>query len=136
MKTRLLFFLLPSFAIFAFSSVALADEPPKLEWRFASSMDSRGIPTTAITLLVNRHAIPINSKVIALFRKLDRESYRDHDIPSDALAACFGWWAGAGDEYYVMRDGNRLAIFHRELSEEAELPRYKLLRRITIASSK
>jgi len=37
---------------------------------------------------------------------ITKESYEQYDIPKEAIVACGGWWAGAGDYYYViMRDG-------------------------------
>ncbi len=42
---------------------------------------------------------------------LDLQSYHDYDIPKEAMAAVGGWFAGAGDYYYVMKtedDGIRV----------------------------
>ncbi|PWL27689.1 MAG: hypothetical protein DCO96_10310 [Fluviicola sp. XM-24bin1] len=42
---------------------------------------------------------------------LDLQDYHDYDIPKEALAAVGGWFAGAGDYYYVMKtedDGIRV----------------------------
>jgi len=37
---------------------------------------------------------------------ITKESYEQYEIPKEARLACGGWWAGAGDYYYViMRDG-------------------------------
>lgn len=42
---------------------------------------------------------------------LDLQDYHDYDIPKEAMAAVGGWFAGAGDYYYVMKtedDGIRV----------------------------
>lgn len=41
-------------------------------------------------------------------------------VPREALAACAGWWAGAGDNLYVVRRGARLDVYRQELDEGIE----------------
>ena len=34
------------------------------------------------------------------------EDYANYQIPDEAIAACGGWWAGAGDYFYMIDNGN------------------------------
>ena len=116
---------------------SVAAELPKVDWRFEVTRDERrDLPFTTISLVVNGRATHINSKVVASFRALQPSQFQQHGVPRNALAACHGWWAGAGDDYYVILHDGFLALYHRELSETADIPQYNLLRRIPIPKAK
>ena len=51
------------------------------------------------------------------FQRFAKSGYKDQGVPASALTACFGWWAGAGDYLYVVRQGKSLAVFRREADE-------------------
>ena len=40
------------------------------------------------------------------------EMYRTYDIPRNALSACGGWWAGSGNFYYTLQEGDSIAVMH------------------------
>lgn len=40
------------------------------------------------------------------------EMYRNYDIPKQALSACGGWWAGTGNFYYSVQEGDSLVVMH------------------------
>ena len=43
------------------------------------------------------------------------------------------WWAGAGDEFYVMKTSNtELTVFHRGVEEEVEPGEYSVLKTVKI----
>lgn len=48
------------------------------------------------------------------------KSRADYDIPDDALAACGGWWAGAGDYFYAILKDNKVVVYHGWQDEEQE----------------
>jgi len=134
MKTKIPFLFLT--LLFAGFASAITTEVPSIQWRFDTSRDSHDTPKTSITLVVGHRAFAISREVVGAFHALNAASFREHGVPAEALAACSGWWAGAGDEYYVIRAGSRFAVYHRELSETADIPRYKLLCRINDPNSK
>ena len=135
MPSRTLLFILTLLATRL--SSAYAADAPKVEWRFDVTRDERrDLPFTTISLVVNGHAIRLNSKVAASFQALQPKQYQTHGVPKNALAACHGWWAGAGDDYYVIFQDGLLALYYRELSEQTDIPRYKLSRRIPIPKPK
>lgn len=39
-----------------------------------------------------------------------RQDYEQYEIPPTALTACGGWYAGAGDYFYLVRDQDRLMV--------------------------
>jgi hypothetical protein len=39
------------------------------------------------------------------------ENFETYDIPSNAVAACGGWWAGAGDYFYLVPTGQGWEVF-------------------------
>lgn len=41
-------------------------------------------------------------------------------VPKTAISACGGWWAGAGDYYYLISSAKGLAIYHGWQDEEQE----------------
>ncbi|WP_461488817.1 hypothetical protein [Pontibacter sp. HJ8] len=40
------------------------------------------------------------------------EMYRNYDIPRYALSASGGWWAGRGNFYYTLQEGDSLVVMH------------------------
>jgi hypothetical protein len=40
------------------------------------------------------------------------EMYRNYDIPRHALSASGGWWAGRGNFYYTLQEGDSLVVMH------------------------
>ncbi len=48
------------------------------------------------------------------------KEYASHDIPSSAIDACGGWWAGAGDYFYLIEKNNHLLVYQGWLDEGQE----------------
>lgn len=113
---------------------ALAREPKKIDWRFDADRDRAGNPVSVVILLVDGAAIPIRGRSGGEFHILAKEEFKEHHIPANALGACAGWWAGAGDDYYVSLRGGFLDVFHRPLDEMVTpSPRYQRVRRIRMS---
>jgi hypothetical protein len=49
-----------------------------------------------------------------------RTEYTTHNIPNTAIDACGGWWAGAGDYFYMIEKKQRLLVYHGWLDEGQE----------------
>ncbi|MBK8041336.1 MAG: hypothetical protein KBG02_16230 [Haliscomenobacter sp.] len=49
---------------------------------------------------------------------IDASGYENFEIPKSALAACGGWWAGAGDYLYAVVKGSDVVIMKGWQSEE------------------
>ena len=39
-------------------------------------------------------------------QKINKKAFSDYEIPSNAISACGGWWAGAGDYFYTVKNKN------------------------------
>ncbi len=59
------------------------------------------------------------------------EAYATYEIPAEARFAAGGWWAGAGNYYYVIAEGNTLVVYHTAVDEMQEEPGYSY-RRIAV----
>lgn len=58
-------------------------------------------------------------QTVGAFQPLKRADFRERRVPRTALAACSLWWAGGGDNLYVVRRGHALAVYHQGLDEQA-----------------
>ncbi len=38
--------------------------------------------------------------------QIKKENFQNYQIPANAIAACGGWWAGGGDYFYILDNGN------------------------------
>lgn len=67
-------------------------------------VDSSDNPQHDVLLSVD--GVQTKIKTIYACAEISKESYEQYEIPKEAVMACGGWWAGAGDYYYViMKDG-------------------------------
>lgn len=82
-------------------------------------------PRTDVFLVVRGRRVLIRPNVIGEFRTLERTEYAERKVPAAAVAACTGWWAGQGEDVYVIRRGSRLAVYVRELDESAADSAYR-----------
>jgi len=39
-------------------------------------------------------------------KQIKKENFQNYQIPATAIAACGGWWAGGGDYFYILDNGN------------------------------
>jgi|APTNR8051073442_1049403.scaffolds.fasta_scaffold02259_10 hypothetical protein len=53
--------------------------------------------------------------------------YATYDIPKEAVVAVGGWWAGAGDYFYVLRQDAGLTVYHAAVDEAQEVEGYRYL---------
>lgn len=102
-----------------------------VEWQFDTTNDRDGNPNTKVFLKVGARRVFI-LRDTAQFSVLNRKDYSAHDVPSTALAACVSWWAGSGEEMYVIRRGRQLIVYIRYLDEQTETGRYRRLKVIPL----
>jgi hypothetical protein len=63
------------------------------------------------------------------------QMYRTYDIPREALSACGGWWAGRGNFYYALQEGDSIAIMHANpVRSDTLVFQYELLMQIPVSS--
>ncbi len=52
--------------------------------------------------------------------RVEEESYELMNIPTNAIWACACWWAGAGENFYAKKEGNKVEFYRNEIYEEME----------------
>jgi hypothetical protein len=103
-----------------------------VEWSFITRDDRDGNPNTRVFLIVNGRRYFI-LRDVAQFHVLERKDYSTREVPPTAIAACTGWWAGSGEDIYVIRQRRQLIVYIRYLDEQTEVERYKRLKTIRLA---
>ena len=83
---------------------------------------SEEIPEAAVFLLVADMKIKLGTALNC--DTISPSDYGNYDIPASAIAACGGWWAGAGDYFYLTREGNKILAFQGSIYEEKTTPGY------------
>lgn len=68
-----------------------------------------GIPKSAVYTIVEEQKVKIAN--IAACDSIRPAAFSDYDIPDSALAAAGGWYAGAGDYLYAIREGEVIAYY-------------------------
>ena len=127
----------PTFALFALAAVrpvwaqaSPAPQTPPLQWVFQTRHDAQTNPHTDVFLRVGSRRVLVLRQAEEEFRVPAKTNYKDAGVPAQALTACLGWWAGAGDNLYVVRRGRSLVVYRREVDEQApDLPwkRFKVI---------
>lgn len=80
--------------------------------------DELGTPHTLVSVVV-AGKIKVIDTVMAC-SVLKKQEFAQHNIPETAIDACGGWWAGAGDYFYLIEKNNQLQVFSGWLDEGQE----------------
>jgi len=75
------------------------------------------IPTAAVYFLAGDSKVKIAA--ITVCETIEPEQYADYDIPAEALTAVGGWYAGAGDYLYAVREGEAVVVY-RGMQDEMQ----------------
>lgn len=93
------------------------NEPVSLQWFFNETGKAEfDAPITEIYLVVNGQKNLI-SKENMLLSETPAELYKEYEIPNNALTSCRGWWAGGGNDYWVIPGTDGLEIYQRWIEE-------------------
>lgn len=65
------------------------------------SGDAPDVPITQVNVQLNEMLIPIDT--VEVSSTLGTDEYQNYAIPSEALSASGGWWAGSGNYYYIIQ---------------------------------
>lgn len=92
-------------------------ETISLQWFFNETGKAEfDAPVTEIYLVVNGQKNLI-AKENMLVSETPSELFAEYEIPKDALASCRGWWAGGGNDYWVIPGTDGLEIYQRWIEE-------------------
>jgi hypothetical protein len=64
-----------------------------------------------------------NTKIAAIAgaaQIIDKQEYRGKEIPENAISACGGWWAGAGDYFYMIPSDKGIIVYQGWQDEQQE----------------
>ena len=101
------------------STKTAGDAAQKVELRCEDlGTDKMDIPHNRVVLLVNNVRTVIDSAQGCGI--IDKVDYKDKQIPAEAVAACGGWFAGAGDYFYAIEKNGKIVVFKGWQAEEQE----------------
>ncbi len=90
---------------------------PEVKWDFKSlGTGQYDTPITQVYLFVNGKSHSVIKEYFS-FSETSKESYKDFEIPVDAITSCRGWWAGAGMDIWVIQQAYELEVCTREIGE-------------------
>lgn len=90
---------------------------PEVKWDFKSMGTGQyDTPITQVNLFVNGKSHSVIKEYFG-FSETNKESYKDYEVPQDAIIACRGWWAGAGMDIWVIQQAYDLEVYTREIAE-------------------
>ncbi len=90
---------------------------PEVKWDFKSlGTGQYDTPITQVYLFVNGKSHSVIKEYFS-FSETSKESYKDFEIPVDAITSCRGWWAGAGMDIWVIQQAYELEVYTREIGE-------------------
>lgn len=78
------------------------------------------VPKAAIYALVRENKVKIGEVITDDCKVIEADDYANFKIPADALTAAGGWWAGAGDYYYILEAENEYVVMKGRLEEMME----------------
>ena len=76
-------------------------------------------PTSALHIVIDEAQVKIAETHVCDL--MDKSSWEQYRIPSEAMAAAGGWWAGLGHYFYAIQKGGEIQIlqtFVEEMQEE------------------
>ncbi len=114
------------------SRVARAPRPIKVSFEFEVKLDKTETPHSRVFVRANGKRTLVLSATEG-FTHLGRAQFASHKVPREALVACTGWWAGAGDNLYVVKRGARLDVYRQEMDEQAETLPYRKIKSIYLS---
>ena len=119
LKTKLLFLFLILTCLGSLHAEQNLFRLPKsadITWEFTSKDDADGTPTTTVFVMINGNKFEIITE-IGSFYEIPASDFKSYKIPKSALAACQGWWAGAGCQIWIVDGGRSYNVMRRDIEE-------------------
>jgi hypothetical protein len=97
-----------------------------------SLSEDETMPRFQVNLEVNGNAYVMDT--ISQCAQIEVNAFSNYDIPSEAISATGGWWAGAGDYFYATLDGADCVVWYgwQDEMQTDEGFHYEELRRIRL----
>jgi hypothetical protein len=99
-------------------------------------MDENENPNSQVFIQINQQRVKIAD--IQACDVITPDSYGRYEIPETAIAACGGWWAGAGDYFYALREGDIIRVMKgwQDEGQEDQGFHYESVREIDLKTLK
>ncbi|HKK73827.1 MAG TPA: hypothetical protein VJ953_02040 [Saprospiraceae bacterium] len=109
--------------------------PPMVDAKFVCTeiSEDETMPRSILSLYLNGQVHSLDT--ISTCERIGQEDYQRYAIPSGAVTAAGGWWAGAGDYFYAMVDGNVCVVMQGWQDEQQEDDgfHYEQIRRFVVS---
>lgn len=73
--------------------------------------NSDEMPSTLVSVNINDNLYEIKT-VTGQMNPLNKEQFEEMEIPNNAIVAIGGWWAGAGDYFYITFSQKGYEVYH------------------------
>ncbi len=103
-----------------------------LECRELQGPDSE-TPQAEVFLRIANEATLLDT--ISTCQRIEPASYEQYGMPAQTVSACGGWWAGGGDYFYTIIDGDQLLVMKgwQDEGQTDEGFHYEEVKRIALA---
>jgi hypothetical protein len=83
--------------------------------------DDANMPKSKIDMDMFGYRIYVTEAAVHC-QRIKKEDYKNYQIPANAFDACGGWWAGAGEYFYIIKndDVKYYTVMQAKVSEEQE----------------
>lgn len=105
----------------------------KVTWQFEIKKDGDENPQGKVYLIVNGRKVLVRPDAGAEYSVVERADYKSRNVPATAITASTGWWAGQGEDMYVLRRKNQLIVYIRYLDEGSGIGGYRRLKTILLS---
>jgi hypothetical protein len=108
--------------------------PTELNVAFdCKSFGTEDLPRTVVNCVINGKTWVLDTVSVA--KVLDKTEIQQYKMPDNVLSACGGWWAGSGDYYYIVREGDVLNIYKGWNEEDQADTGFHYVKMKTISAS-
>ena len=98
-----------------------ASETPELICKEVRNADENPeSPLSEVYVKLGDYQLKVADVTICM--SMDTSEYASQNIPDTALSAVGGWWAGAGDYFFLIADGDKYRVMHKAVDEAMETP--------------
>jgi len=101
-----------------------------IAWEF-KTIEKGGLPHTQISVKIGSKKTLVIKDAVAKFHVLAHDEFKDHKVPSTAMSACSGWWAGQGMDLYAKQSGSTIVVYKSDTQEEGPGPGFKRVKSIS-----
>lgn len=113
--------------------LVLLMQPAALAVSFDVVVDSSGDIPHGKVYVVTANKRTLVKKVVGGGQALTE---RPDWAPTHALAYMSTWYAGQGDQFYAVRKGSSYRVYHREVSEESDPTRFKMIKSVSVGRAR